>query len=77
MGRMNGLMVVGAILVLVGILGFAIPVFTTQRTEEVARIGDLKLQNTEDISHRIPSILSGGVLVLGIVLIGTSLYRNR
>ena len=77
MGRMNGLVITGLILVLVGVLGFAIPVFTTQKTEEVARIGSLKLQNTEDTSHSIPPILSGGALVLGIILIGASLYQRR
>jgi ABC-type nickel/cobalt efflux system permease component RcnA len=76
-GRMNGLIMVGVILVVAGVLGFAIPVFTTQQTKEVARIGDLKLQNTEDTSHRIPPILSGGALVLGIILIGASLYQKR
>jgi ABC-type nickel/cobalt efflux system permease component RcnA len=74
---MNGLVITGLILVLVGVLGFAIPVFTTQKTEEVARIGSLKLQNTEDTSHSIPPILSGGALVLGIILIGASLYQRR
>jgi len=77
MGRMNGLMIIGVILVVGGVLGFAIPVFTTQKTEEVARIGSLKLQNTEDTSHRIPPLLSGGALVLGMILIGTSLYQKR
>ena len=77
MGRMNGLMMVGVILVIAGVLGFAIPEFTTQQTKEVARIGDLKLQNTEDTSHRIPPILSGGALVLGIIVIGASLYQRR
>jgi uncharacterized membrane protein YidH (DUF202 family) len=70
-------MIIGVILVVVGLLGFAIPVFTTQQTKEVARIGDLKLQNTEDTSHSIPPILSGGVLVLGVILIGASLYQKR
>ena len=77
MGRMNGLMLVGVILVIAGVLGFAIPVFTTQKTEEVAKIGGLTIQNTEDTSHRIPPILSGGALVLGIVLIGAGLYQKR
>jgi hypothetical protein len=77
MGQLNGLVIAGLILVLVGILGFAIPVFTTQDTKEIARIGDLKLQNTEDTSHTIPPILSGGALVLGIVLIGAGLYQKR
>jgi len=35
------------------------------------------LQSTEDTSHRIPQLLSGGVLVLGLVLIGTGIARKR
>ena len=77
MERMNGLVAIGAIMVFAGIIGFAIPVFTTQSTETVAKIGDLKLQSTEDTSHRIPQLLSGGVLVLGLVLIGTGIARKR
>jgi hypothetical protein len=70
-------MIIGVVLVVAGVLGFAIPVFTTQQTKEVARIGDLTLQNTEDTSHRIPQILSGSVLVLGAILIGAGLYQRR
>lgn len=77
MERMNGLVAIGAIMVFAGIVGFAIPVFTTQSTETVAKIGDLKLQSTEDTSHRIPQMLSGGVLVLGLVLMGTGIARKR
>jgi hypothetical protein len=77
MGRMNGLMIIGMFFVVAGLLGFAIPVFETRETEEVARIGDLTLQSTEDTSHRIPAILSGGVLVLGVILVGTGLYQKR
>jgi hypothetical protein len=77
MGRMNGLMIAGAVLVAAGVLGFLVPVLTMQRTEEVARIGDLRLQTTENVSYSIPSILSGGALALGVILIGTSLYRRR
>ena len=42
MERMNGLLAVGVVLIVAGLLGFAIPVFTTRSTETVARIGDLK-----------------------------------
>jgi len=77
MVRSNGLLISGIVLVVVGLLGFAIPVFTTQKTEDVARLGDLKIQRTQDTYHSIPPLLSGGVLVLGIVLIGTSLYKRR
>ena len=77
MGRMNGLIIIGLILVVLGVVGFAIPVFTTQETKEVARIGDLTLQNTEDTSHTIPPLLAGGALIVGLVLIGASLYRKH
>jgi len=77
MGRTNGLMTLGMILVVAGLLGFAIPVFTTHRTEDVAKIGNLKIQTTEDTSHSIPPLLSGGVLALGALLIGMSLYQKR
>ncbi len=77
MGRMNGLVIGGVILILLGLVGFAIPIFTTQQTKEVAKIGDLKLQTTENTSHVIPPMVSGGALVLGIVLIGAGLYTRR
>lgn len=77
MGRMNGLMMIGVILVALGVVGFAIPVFTTQKTENVATIGNLKIQDTHDVWHQIPPLLSGGVLVLGLVLVGAGLARNR
>jgi len=70
-------MTLGMILVVAGLLGFAIPVFTTHRTEDVAKIGNLKIQTTEDTSHSIPPLLSGGVLALGALLIGMSLYQKR
>jgi hypothetical protein len=77
MARANGLLIFGIFLAVVGLLGLAIPVFTTQKTEDVARIGNVKIQNTEDVPHSIPPLLSGGVLVLGIILIGAGLYTRR
>jgi len=74
---MNGLVIGGVVFILLGLAGFAIPIFTTQQTKEVARVGDLKLQTTENTSHVIPPIVSGGAVVLGIVLIGAGLYRKR
>ena len=78
MGRsMSGLMISGAVLVLLGLIAFAIPVFTTQQTTEVARIGDLKLQATENKSYIIPPFVGGGALILGVVLIGAGFYQKR
>jgi hypothetical protein len=74
---MNGLMLTGAVLVLLGLAGFAIPIFTTQQTREVARIGDLKLQATESTSYAIPPMLAGGALVLGVVLMGAGFMRKN
>lgn len=77
MGRpMTGLMLGGAIFLLIGLAGFAMPMFTTQQTRDVARIGDVKIQATEDRTHFIPPIVSGGALALGAVLLGAGLFRR-
>ena len=79
MGRpaITGVTIGGAILVLLGLLAFAVPVFTTHETRDVARVGDLKLQTTESRSFVIPPLVSGGALVLGVVLIGAGFYQRR
>jgi hypothetical protein len=71
------LMIGGAILVLIGLIGLAIPVFTTQQTTDVARIGDVKIQSTESTSHVIPPLVTGGALVLGVLLLGAGLLQKR
>lgn len=76
MGRMNGLLAIGAILVIAGLAGLAIPEFTTQKTDEVAKIGPVNIQSTHDTTHFIPPLVSGGVLVLGIVLLGVGATRR-
>lgn len=79
MGRlsMNGLILGGVVLVLVGLLGFAIPMFTTQQTRDVAKVGDLKLQTTDSTSYVIPRYVSGGAVVLGVVLLGAGFFQRR
>jgi hypothetical protein len=78
MGRspMTGLMIGGAALLLLGLIGFAVPYFTTQQTKDVAKVGDLKLQTTEQTTYAVPPLVSGGAVVLGVVLIGAGLYRR-
>ena len=78
MGRspMTGLMMAGAVLLLLGLVGFAIPYFTTQQTKDVAKVGDLKLQTTEQTTYVIPPLVSGGAVVVGVVLIGAGLFRR-
>ena len=74
---MNKLAIGGAVLALLGVLGFAIPMFTTEQTKDVAKIGDLKLQTTESTSHIVPPMLAGGALIAGIVLIGVGVAQKR
>ena len=50
-----------AVLVLLGLLALAIPVFTTQQTTDIARIGDLKLRTAENRSYGIPPVVGRGV----------------
>jgi hypothetical protein len=67
----------GALLALLGILGLAIPAFTTSQTKDIAKVGDLKIQSTEHSTHVIPQALSAGAIALGIILIGAGVYGKR
>lgn len=69
--------VIGAVLVVLGLLGFVVPMLTTQETTELARIGELKLETTQTTTYVVPPLLIGGMLVAGVVLIGAGLYRKR
>ena len=53
----------GALLALLGILGLAIPAFTTSQTKDIVKLGDIKVQTTEQSTHVIPQALSVGALV--------------
>lgn len=74
--RATPLAILGAVLVMAGIAGLAVPVFTTQKTEEVAKIGSLQVQSKEDQPHVVPPFLAGGALAVGVVLLGAGLVRR-
>lgn len=74
---LSALIIFGAILILAGLFALAVPVFTTHETRDVARIGDLKVQTTQPRSFEIPPVVSGGALVLGVVLLGAGFYQRR
>jgi hypothetical protein len=67
----------GALLVLLGVLGLAAPVFTTSQTKDVVNLGDLKIQSTEHSTHVVPEALSAAALILGVLMLGAGLYQRR
>jgi hypothetical protein len=73
---MGKLISAGAVLVVLGVLGFAIPYFTTQDTKDVAKVGDLKIQATESTSHSIPPAAAGAAMLLGVLLVGAGFYKK-
>jgi hypothetical protein len=73
---MKPIMWLGALLVLLGILGLAAPVFTTSQTKDVVNLGDIKIQSTEHSTHVVPQALSAVSLILGVVLLGAGLYQK-
>jgi len=74
---MKGILILGVVLAILGLIGLAIPVFTTTQTKEVAKLGDVQIQSKEENSHTIPPLLSGGMLALGVVLIGAGAWSRR
>ena len=74
---MKGVLMTGVVLALLGLLGLAMPVFTTQHTEDVAKLGDLKIETNKKEDHVIPPLVSEGALVLGVILIGAGLVTKR
>jgi hypothetical protein len=71
------IIVLGVALVIAGLIGFAYPVFTTSHNEEVAKLGNFKVQTQEQTSHFIPPIVSGGLLALGAVLLTAGIFTRR
>ncbi len=73
----RSLLVVGAIILLLGVAGIAVPYFTTEQTRDVADVGPLHVKATEQQSHVIPPLLSETAVVVGAVLLGVGLLRRR
>lgn len=70
-------LMLGVGLMLLGLLGLAVPVFSTSHTTNVAKLGDLKIQTTERHWYQVPPLVSGGALVIGVGLIGAGFIRRR
>ncbi|HZY59903.1 MAG TPA: hypothetical protein VFE56_09080 [Candidatus Binataceae bacterium] len=74
---MNSLVIFGAVLLLLGVLGLAVPVFSTTQTKDVAKLGDLKIQAQESNTHVIPPLLAESAIGVGVILLGVgALHKN-
>ena len=74
---MKPIVIVGAILVLLGLLGLAIPEFTTHETKNVVDFGDIKIQAKEPTQHSIPPIVSAAAIAGQAVSSHCSVNRHR
>lgn len=74
---MKSLPMIGAILALLGIVAMAFPAFWTSNTKEVAKLGDVTVQNRENVLHVIPPAASIGVIVLGGILIVAGVLKGK
>jgi hypothetical protein len=75
--KMGALAIAGVVLAGLGLVGFAIPVFFTSETHEVARLGPLNITATETNQHFIPPLLSAALLLAGAVLFAFSFFQKR
>lgn len=73
----RGLAIAGTVVALLGLLALAVPAFTTQQTNDVAKIGDLRITAKEETSHTIPPFVGFAALALGIGLIGAAVAGRR
>jgi uncharacterized membrane protein YiaA len=61
--------IIGLILIVVGIVGFAVGGFSFTHEKQDAKLGPLKVEHQQTSTVPIPPILSGIALVGGIVLV--------
>lgn len=74
---MKSIIILGAVIALAGLVGFAAPSFNTEETKDVVKFGDLKVQAKTEQPHVIPPVLSEGAIALGVLLIGAGAWMNR
>ena len=61
--------IIGAILIVIGIIGFAVGGFSFTHEKQDAKIGPLNIEHKQTSTVPIPPILSGIALVGGIALV--------
>jgi hypothetical protein len=68
--------IIGIILIIVGIVGFAVGGFSFTHEHQDAKIGPLDIEHKQTSTVPIPPILSGIALVGGIALVAVGIKRG-
>ena len=74
---MKSFVVIGVFFALLGIAALVFPAFWTSNTKEVARLGDVTVQNRENVLHVFPPTASIGMIVLGGILIVAGVLKGK
>jgi hypothetical protein len=72
---MKGLSLVGAILLVLGLLAFVVPI--PQKEDHSVRIGDAKIGVQTEHSDKLPPAVAGILVVSGIVIMALGARQNR
>jgi hypothetical protein len=67
--------IIGAVLILVGIIGFAVGGFSFTHEKQDAKVGPLDISHQQTSTVPIPPILSGIALVGGIALVAVGVKK--
>jgi uncharacterized membrane protein YidH (DUF202 family) len=68
--------IVGIILIIVGVVGFALGGFSFTREEKVLDVGPIEATAEDKESVPIPPLLAGIALVAGVVLVAVSARKS-
>ena len=73
---MKPVTMIGAVLVILGIVGLALGGISWTETESVAQIGGLQITNEEENSFAIPPLASAIALGVGLVMVVIGVGRK-
>jgi hypothetical protein len=71
---MKGLTLLGAVLLVLGLLAFVVPIPHSE--EHGVKIGDAKIGVQTEHSDRLPPIVAGGLAAAGILLLVLGLKKD-
>ena len=73
---MRALVIIGAALIVVGIIGFAIGGVPVKQNETQAQLGNLKLEAETQKTYPIPGWASGAAIAIGVIVLGVGIARR-